>query len=177
MSPAPDAATAPAKAGNKPKVRIYRIPNRLRQKASPGGGSGPGKFSLEALRAAEAEFAKMAEDYPDWVQSHIRNLYEHHGRSVDTPEQRHQHFKSLNEIAHDLKGQGGTFGYPLISYFGASLYDCTRPRESYPDEHVEIVRSHIDAMNAVVRGRVKGDGGEIGEELKATLALAIEKFS
>ncbi len=172
MSTAPERAKADPKA----KVRIYRLSNRLRQKANQGGG-GAGEFSLEALKAAEAEFAKMAEDYPDWVQGHIRNLYDHHGRSVDTPEQRHQHFKALNEIAHDLKGQGGTFGYPLISYFGASLFDCTRPREGHLDEHVEIVKSHIDAMNAVVEGRVRGGGGEVGEELKATLAQAIEKYS
>ncbi len=176
MSLDPDSA-APARAKPKSKVRIYRMPNRLRQKASPGGGSGPGEFSMEALEAAEMEFSKMAEDYPDWVQGHIRQLYDHHGRCVDTPEQRHQHFKPLNEISHDLKGQGGTFGYPLISYFGESLHDCTRPRDVYLDEHVEIVKSHIDAMNAVVKGRVKGGGGEVGDELKVSLAAAIEKYS
>ena len=85
MSTAPERAKADPKA----KVRIYRLSNRLRQKANQGGDGGADEFSLEALKAAEAEFAKMSEDYPDWVQGHIRNLYDHHGRSVDTPERTH----------------------------------------------------------------------------------------
>ncbi len=176
MSAEPSSVT-PAAQKRKPKVRIYRLPNRLRQKAAPGGGKGPGELSLDVLKAAEAEFEKMAEDYPDWVQGHIRKLYDHHGRCVDSPKSRRQHFKDLNELAHDLKGQGGTFGYPLISDFGESLFECTRSRDDYLDEHVEIVKAHVDAMNAVVKGRINGDGGEVGTELKATLARAIEKFS
>jgi hypothetical protein len=175
--------TAPSKEPTKKKaaVRYYRFRNGLKQKAlaaaGSGDGGGPPTLPAEVLAAAEAEFEKMAEDYPDWVQNHIRKLYEQHGRCVDTPEARHQLFKNLNEIAHDMKGQGGTFGYDLISDFGSSLFDFTRPREDYIDNHVEIVKAHIDAMNAVIKGRVNGTGGEIGKELKASLAQAIEKYN
>jgi len=160
------------------QVRYYRFRNALKEKAAGSlGGTGPGVIAEEALEAAEAEFAKMAEDYPDWVESYIRRLYEMHGRCVDTPELRHQNFKKLNENAHDLKGQGGTFGYMLISQFGDSLYECTRPRDEYTDNHVEIVKAHIDAMKAVIAGRVKGDGGQVGKELMTQLQKAIERYS
>ena len=161
-------------------VRIYRFQNNLRQKAvnAAGGGDDKGAPSLGAdlLAAAEAEFVKMAEDYPDWVKSLIRRLYEQHGRCVDTPEQRHQIFKNLNMIAHDMKGQGGTFGYPLISYFGGSLFDVTKPHDTYTDNVVEIVKAHVDAMNAVIKGRIDGDGGAVGAELKNILTEAIDKY-
>ena len=29
--------------------------------------------------------------------------------------------EKINTLAHDLRGQGGVFGYPLISGFGKSL--------------------------------------------------------
>ncbi len=174
-------AVEPTPAKRRAKVRYYRFKNQLKQKAlnSAGGDNsgGPGALAAEALQAAEAEFDKMAEDYPDWVQGLIRRLYDHHGRCVDTPEQRHKRFRDLNEIAHDMKGQGGTFGYELISFFGGSLYDVTRPRDDYTDNQVEIVKAHIDAMNAVIKGRVVGDGGEIGKQLKAILTKAIEKYT
>ena len=174
--------TADGKSGaaprRRPQVRYYRLRNALKEKASSGQpGNGPGTIALEALQAAEAEFEKMAEDYPDWVQSYLRKLYELHGRCVDTPELRHEFFRTLRELAHDLKGQGGTFGYTLISIFGESLYDATRPRDDYTDNYVEIVKAHVDAMRAVIKGRIKGDGGQIGKELSITLHKAIERYS
>jgi len=169
---------AAANPGKKVKVRYYRFRNALKEKASGGmGGTGPGAIAEEALKAAEAEFVKMAEDYPDWVQTHLRKLYEMHGRCVDSPELRHFQFKELRDAAHDLKGQGGTFGYSLISHFGESLYNFAHPREEYNDNHVEIVKSHIDAMKAVIAGRIKGDGGELGKELIDSLHQAFERYA
>ena len=167
-------------AKRKVPVRYYRFRNHLKDKALMGGGEGgPGRISQTALEKAEAEFDKMAEDYPDWVQGHLRRLYEQHGRCVDTPEKRREHFKTLNQIAHDMKGQGGTFGYPLISQFGDSLYHFTKPKDGQPieDNEIEIVKAHIDSMKAVISGRIGGDGGEVGRELKQSLDAAIEKYT
>ncbi len=102
-------------AAEKPRIRarFYRFRNAMKEKAS-GGSAGPnsggGSIAMEALANAESEFEKMAEDYPDWVQDYIRRLRGHQARCIDTPEQRHNIFKKLREEAHDLKGQGGTFG-------------------------------------------------------------------
>ena len=110
-------------AKSRTRVRFYRRRNRLKDLA--GGGKGGGTIDGGALTAAAAEFDKMAEDYPDWVQDHIKELYTHCRRSADTPEERSKSFKRINEISHDMRGQGGTFGYPLISHFGDSLYDAS----------------------------------------------------
>ena len=170
-------ASAPKQGQRKHAVRYYRFRNALKEKALGGQvPSGPGAISEEALVAAQAEFDKMAEDYPDWVQSVLTRLHEQHSRCVDTPEIRHQAFKRINEIAHDMKGQGGTFGYDLVSSFAVSLYDFTHPRDSYSDAVVELVKSHLDAMKAVIAGRIKGNGGDIGVELTATLHKAIERY-
>ena len=76
-----------------------------------------------------------------------------------------------------MRGQGGTFGYPLISHFGDSLYDASLFKTGIPitDNHVEVAMAHVDAMNAVIKGRINGDGGAIGKELRLTLEKAIEK--
>lgn len=157
-------------------VRFYRFPNRLRDKTA---GLAPGKanISQEAMEAAEAALNKMSEDYPDWVSGLLVKLQEQHGRCVDTPEKRHEFFEEINHIAHDMKGQGGTFGYPLITKFSDSLYGFTikRPGE-ITDNQIELVKSHVDAMRAIIRGRVAGDGGEIGAKLSETLDEAIATY-
>ena len=85
-------------------------------------------------------------------------------------------FKEINVIAHDMKGQGGTFGYPLITTFGDSLFDFTGPNAGVTDSHVAVVKAHVDAMRATITGRIQGDGGEIGQQLKTMLAAAIKQY-
>ena len=167
------------KAEKVPGVRFYIIRNALKEKAS-GGAAGPGDkggIPIEAIQAAEAEFNKMAEDYPDWVQSLIDELQENYRRCVDTPETRHEKVATIHDIAHDMKGQGGTFGYPLITNFGDSLFKCTHKSEQCSDNMVELIKAHVDGMKAVITGRVAGDGGEIGQELMASLDKAVEKYA
>lgn len=157
-------------------VRFYRFKNRLKEKTA---GLAPGKttISSDALEAAEQALTKMSEDYPDWVSGLIVKLQEQHGRCVDTPEKRHEFFEEINHIAHDMKGQGGTFGYPLITKFADSLYGFTVKRPGdITDNQIELVKSHVDSMRAVIRGRVSGDGGEIGAELSKSLEEAIAKY-
>ena len=160
------------------KVRLYRFRNVLKEKtAGAGGGSGPLVIDPKALEAATAALEKMAEDYPDWVTKHVEELRTHHARCVDTPNDRRRRFAMMREIAHDMKGQGGTFGYPLITTFATSLYDCVGPRSGTTDDHIEIVKSHIDSMAAVIKDRIKGNGGEIGKALTQGLKQAIERYS
>jgi chemotaxis protein histidine kinase CheA len=163
------------------RVRFYRVRNNLRAKASGGGapdGGGGGTLAKEALERAEAEFKKMAEDYPDWVGKYIKQLnQELLGAKEKSPEQRTPFFARINQVAHELKGQGGTFGYPLISTFGKSLFELTSAREgSISENQMNIAKSHVDAMQAVIKGRVAGDGGAVGAELVKSLNDAIAKY-
>lgn len=155
-------------------VRIYKFRNRLREKCA-GLGVEHAQISEEALALAEAALSEMAEDYPDWVSKEIDKLAEYQRRCIDTPEERRDYFIKIGETAHDMKGQGGTFGYPLITAFADSLYKFADEKGQMSDHDVELIKSHVDAMRAVIRGRVSGDGGEIGEQLKATLEQAIAK--
>ncbi|MBV1928729.1 MAG: hypothetical protein KUG81_04380 [Gammaproteobacteria bacterium] len=76
-----------------------------------------------------------------------------------------------------MKGQGGTFGYPLITSFADSLYGFTIQRpDEIVDKQIELVKAHLDAMRAVIRGRVSGSGGEIGQSLRESLNQAIASY-
>ena len=55
-------------------------------------------------------------------------------------------------------------------------FDFTKPHDTYTDNVVEIVKAHVDAMNAVIKGRIDGDGGAVGAELKKILTEAIDKY-
>ncbi|MCF8473610.1 MAG: hypothetical protein K9G26_02855 [Emcibacter sp.] len=163
----------------KVSVRYYRRKNKLREKTLGLAPLRDDEISFDEglMEEAMAALDAMSEDYPDWVSSLIENLADVHRRCVDTPEQRFQHFEQLHAIAHDMRGQGGTFGYPLISHFSDGLYDFTGVSTSTSDKNVEIIKAHIDAMRIVIKERISGDGGEIGAQLKNGLDVAIKKFS
>ena len=156
-------------------VRFYRFKNRLKEKCA-GLAPGDAGISDEALAEAEAALSAMAEDYPDWVSSLIDRLAEQHRRCVDTPEERKEFFAEVGRIAHDMKGQGGTFGYPLITAFADSLHGFATTKGELTDNHVELIKTHVDAMRVVIKDRVSGDGGEIGKQLTDSLNEAIEKY-
>lgn len=163
---------------DKPKisVRYYRFKNKLKEKTAGLGSDENVEISPDALAAAEAALSDMSEDYPDWVSAIIDKLAEQHRHCVDDADKRKEYFQEIREIAHDMKGQGGTFGYPLISAFSDGLYGFANARGELTDNHVEIIKAHIDAMRAVISNRVKGDGGEIGAELTKGLEMAIGKY-
>lgn len=159
------------------EVRFYRLRNKLKAKVAGLDGKVEIALTEIALERAEAIFAEMAEDYPDWVNEQITALYALHQRCLDAPEKRRRIFEDINRIAHDLKGQGGTFGYPLVTAFASSLGRFAGLRSTISDAHVEIIKAHIDAMRAVIRERMKGQGGEVGYALARSLEQAIMKYS
>ncbi|MBT5186291.1 MAG: hypothetical protein HOH19_14600 [Kordiimonadaceae bacterium] len=160
------------------KVRFFRVKNTLKEKAA-GLGLAAGaeiEFDEDILAGAQDVLDELAEDYPDWVMGVIENLFEVHRRCVDDEVNRKGYFENINGIAHDMKGQGGTFGYQLITDFAEGLYNFTSTGAGLSDSHVEIIKAHIDAMRVVIRERIDGDGGEIGSELKKGLEASVAKY-
>ena len=84
-------------------------------------------------------------------------------------------FGEIHNLSLELRGQGGTFGYPLITEISKMLYNCTQEGCNEDDKAVEIVQHHIDAMRAILRGKISGDGGAVGKELLTGLRKTIEK--
>ena len=77
-----------------------------------------------------------------------------------------------------MRGQGGIFGYPLITEFSKSLFLSTnRQYNSISDNEYELLKAHIDAIKVVIAERVEGDGGETGRALLAGIQAAIKKYT
>ncbi len=156
-------------------VWYFRLPNSLKEKAGGMGDAGPGELPTELLEEAEEQLERSALDFTEWALGYLAQLSDLCTKALMSPMARRKSFEEINLLAHELRGQGGTFGYPLISIFGKMLYECTGLNCKADDNAVEIVKAHIDAMRAVLRDKVAGDGGEVGRALLAGLKQAIEK--
>lgn len=139
--------------------------------------SGPGDLPLNFLEEAEEQLQRAALDFTEWAKVYLKKLSDLCDKALKGSAKRREHFEEINLLAHELRGQGGTFGYPLITTFGKMLYDSTGKNCREDDNAVEIVKAHIDAMRAVLRDKVSGDGGQIGRELLHSLEVAVEKLT
>ncbi len=157
------------------KVRFFRFANRLRSKTGLPPGA-PATISSEALKKAQIAIDEMAEDYPDWAIGQVDQLAEKHKRLIFSPDARTEHYKEIHRIAHDLKGQGGTFGYPLVSTISEALYRITVKDAKYTDAEVEIIKAHIDSIRIVLQTREKDPESVTGQRVQRALDAVIRKL-
>ncbi len=77
--------------------------------------------------------------------------------------------KDLYGMAHNIKGQGSSFGYPLVTRIGDSLCRLVRQERDFSDADLNVVQAHLDALRLILAKDIKGEGGEVGAKLAARL--------
>jgi len=120
-----------------------------------------------AVASAQSAVAGLTEQYIGWVSADLARLQAAQARiqgADDGPGMRHAF-----EIAHVIKGQGGTFGYPLVTAVAGLLcrYLERAQREGRYDPGVAA--AHLEALTGLVEGRIAGEAGDLGGDLVATL--------
>ena len=144
--------------------QVIRPPNPLRAKV--GGGFGGIDASAiaraeEALKAMSAQFGQWLNDEVvklDKAQADIRSQ----GYTPETAE-------ALYFRAHDLKGLGTTYEYPLVTRIAASLCRMLDDADKRMQAPLAVVDAHIDAIKAVVRDKIQTDDHPVGRDLVETL--------
>lgn len=144
--------------------QVIRPPNSLRAKVGGGfGGIDANAIARaeEALKAMSAQFGQWLNDEVvrlDKAQSDIRSQ----GYTPETAE-------ALYFRAHDLKGLGTTYEYPLVTRIAASLCRMLDDADKRMQAPLAVVDAHIDAIKAVVRDKIQTDDHPVGRDLVETL--------
>lgn len=128
-------------------------------------GDGPVEIDPDILRQAEQAVEELQGDYAIWAQKDIDGLREAVVHAQQDPEALDAAIAEIYKRALDLKGQGGGFGYDLITSIGDLLTKFMEARDKISHRDFAIICAHIDAMQAVVREDIKGDGGKIGIQI------------
>ena len=82
--------------------------------------------------------------------------------------------KEIYGIAHNIKGQGSSFGYPLVTQIGHSLSTLVRQERAFSDADLGVVQAHLDALRLILIKEIKGEGGEVGARLAARLENMVQ---
>ena len=133
-----------------------------------------GSRKLEAVLArAQAAVADLAKSFAESAVADLDRCAAFLKAARERPETRAGSVKEIYGIAHNLKGQGTSFGYPLITRIGQSLCQLTRREHDFSDADLGVIQAHLDAIRLILAKDIKGDGGEVGDRLAARLETLV----
>ena len=136
-------------------------------------GGGFGGIDANAIAKAEAALQAMSAQFGQWLDDEIIKLdaaqaaIRAQGLTADNGE-------ALYCRAHDLKGLGTTYEYPLVTRLAGSLCKLLDDASRRMDAPMMLVDAHVDAIKAVVRDKIQTDehptGRVLAEALEARVA-------
>jgi len=159
-----NSANAAAQSGGaEENFQIIHVPNTLRAKV--GGGE---RLDPRLVKAAQDAIEDLSDDFRVRAQAELEQVHDLIG-SANAAKDPAPYLKQIFGIVHDLKGQGATFGYTLLTSIGDNLCRFMHRSGEMKREQLTIVIPHVDALRAVIRLDVKGSDDPIGKEIVASL--------
>ena len=156
------------------KPQLITPPHTLKDKVGTGG---PGAVDLSTLERAEKVIADLADTYLEWVEEDLVKLHKALDLLAAATGGGKAELEGIYQISHDMKGQGGSFGYQLITIVGNQLCRFIEPLKNAGPKEVAVIKLHVDTMSLIISNRMEGDGGEAGEALLTGLNKVAAKIS
>lgn len=149
-------------------AQVIRPTNTLRMKV----GGGFGGIDANAIAKAEEALKAMSSQFGQWLKDEIVKLEQAQtairetGYTAETAE-------ALYYRAHDLKGLGSTYQYPLVTRLAGSLCKLMDDQQKRMAAPLILLDAHIDAIRAVVRDQIQTDEHPTGRILAETLEARV----
>lgn len=144
--------------------QVIPVANTLRLKV----GGRLGALDPNAIAKAEAALKSLSGNFAQWLQDEVIKLEAARQRvraEGATPET----MESLYLRAHDLKGLGATYEFPLITRIAASLCRLIDDKDKRMSASMALVDAHIDGVKAAIRDNIKTDDHPVGKLLVTEL--------
>lgn len=131
--------------------------------------SDPDDLDPASLARAEAALAALSDRYLEWAEADLARMELCLADILSCPGHQDRRLSQLFTIVHDMKGQGETFGYPLVSQLGNALCRLLETSPQPGSAEMNRAAALASAMGRVIRERLSGDGGEDGQRLRELL--------
>jgi hypothetical protein len=155
----------------KSKMNIKFPPNKLKSKVGMGG------FDEETIEHAQEVVKKYVAEFDDRALK-ISTELEACTKKLpqgDQVEINPMLYQRIYKITHDLKGEGATFGHPVISIISGILLkylDCHDARRVSPI----VIKSHTDALMVILKHGLKSSDNQTVQEICKDLMAMVEKL-
>ena len=133
-------------------------------------------INSDMIKRAEKAVEELSSQYSGWAAEDIVKLRGILAEAENDAACHHARLKDIRRIAHDMRGQGSTFGFPLVTRIAGLLSNYLKmPDEG--DTAINMARAHIDALDRVIKGKVTDEASAAAIKILDTLKSETDKSS
>ena len=134
-----------------------------------------GAFDAAAVARAEEALKSLSGNFDQWMGDEIAKLEAARARVRDEGFSEETGY-NLYLRAHDLKGLGTTYGYPLVTRIAGSMCRILHDAEARASAPTYLVEAHIEAIVAAVRKDIRTDADPAGRALAEELETQVDRL-
>jgi HPt (histidine-containing phosphotransfer) domain-containing protein len=148
---------------------VIMPPNRLR------GAVSETKELDDPVARAEQALAQLSGEFSTWMDtecerlSDARDAVRKSGFNDATRE-------ALFHVAHDIKGEAATFGFPAVAAVADSLCRLIEHSPDLSRIPMALIDQHVDAVRAIIREYARSDAQEVADKLTGKLRDVTDDF-
>ncbi len=106
----------------------------------------------------EQVMAELSKGYQIWVKQDLERLKKAYEDLPSTAEE-------LFRIAHDMKGQGATFDYPLITIVGEKFCRWFEKKEILTDDDIQTAGKYVDLIETIIENKIMGQDSNRAKDI------------
>ncbi len=156
-------------------IEMITPPNMLRVKI--GGRIGP--IDEQAIARAEKALDDMKDVFSEWLETEVGKL-EVAANRVQAEGLDGEAGFELFARAHDLRGMGTTYNFPIITRMAASLSKLIETDEKRAIASAKLAIAHTGAIRAALRQDIRDENNPVGralaEELETQVLEMVAEF-
>jgi hypothetical protein len=147
---------------------LIQPPNAFRGRL---GGRLP-SIDPSAIAKAEAALKGLSAQFGEWLRDEVAKLEAAHAVvKADGPTR--SAMDGVYARAHDLKGLGSTYEFPLVTRIAGSLCKLLGEGDTRTRAPISLVSAHIDTIRACVRDNVRDSENPVGRALAEELEQGV----
>lgn len=150
------------------KAQIVNAPNSLRLKV----GGRLGAVDPAAIARAEAALKSLSDQFGQWLNDELvkldaaRAAIRERGYTFETAE-------GLYLRAHDLKGLGSTYGFPIVTRIAGSMCKMLDDAAIRLQAPLGVIDAHVEAIKAAVRDDIRDENDPTASALAGALEARV----
>ncbi|MBL1421186.1 MAG: hypothetical protein COC24_011820 [Alphaproteobacteria bacterium] len=129
----------------------------------------------ESIDNADAAMEAMGDTFKEWLEDEVSKFDKCRKDMCANPNK--EHMAALHIVAHDVKGQAQTMGFPLITLVSASLCKLIEVWENVETFPLDLLNNHVDSIKVMLAQDIKEKDHPIGKKLTDKLINTVFDFA